>query len=235
VTQEEIVANAGAMKSVGAFARRLTTPDGFLALVLGVSIAANVYQTWQIRLMQQHIQAHEDEHRGPAAATAGAALNEGMTAPAITAKDLRGQTVVVDFPRTERPTILYVFTPRCVWCQRNLRNLKALEATAGDRYRLIALSLSLDDLQEYATTNQPKYPIYAEPSRETKAAYGFRTTPHTMIIAPGGEVLKSWTGAYRGATETEVAQYFGVTLPGLSEIPGTDLAPAARAASAAPQ
>jgi hypothetical protein len=55
---------------------------------------------------------------------------------------LDGQPEVISYHETNQATVLYVFTPTCIWCARNLNNLKTLLANDSDHYRSIALSLS---------------------------------------------------------------------------------------------
>src|SRR5258708_1050173 len=47
-------------------------------------------------------------------------LKFGTAVPPITAKRLGGQQEVISYRDTNQSTVLYVFTPPCTWCTRNM-------------------------------------------------------------------------------------------------------------------
>src|SRR6266849_3868446 len=47
-------------------------------------------------------------------------LKVGTTVPAIRAIRLDGQPGVISYQSAEESTVLYVFTPPCSWCARNM-------------------------------------------------------------------------------------------------------------------
>ena len=63
----------------------------------------------------------------------------------INVKGLNGEPSSITYQGDGLPTILYIFSPRCLWCASNLENAKALASGTNGRYRFIALSLSDDD------------------------------------------------------------------------------------------
>jgi hypothetical protein len=57
-------------------------------------------------------------------------------------------------------------------------------------------------------------PVYRDPSDRTREAYRLGATPGMIVVSEEGKVVKHWRGAWLGATQREVEEYFGVKLPG---------------------
>lgn len=144
-------------------------------------------------------------------------LQEGALVPPIIANDVDGSAVVVRFDSVSVPTVLYVFTPPCGWCTRNLGPIKALEDKLKGRYRVLGLSLSSDGLPKYISETGLSFPVYADMPIETRSIYRLGGTPDTIVVSNDGKVIKHWQGAYVGPTKHEVESYFSVTLPPISE------------------
>ncbi len=47
------------------------------------------------------------------------ALSVGTTVPPVEVRDSSGRVGSVPYSDTTKPTILYVFRPSCMWCQKN--------------------------------------------------------------------------------------------------------------------
>jgi AhpC/TSA family len=137
----------------------------------------------------------------------------GSVLPALDAERFSGTREQVQFGREGRPTLIYVFSPSCGWCAKNLDNLKAVLSAVTRSHRVIALSLE-PDVQDYIKKTGLEVPIYVKPSQRIFAAYGLGPTPLTLVVAPDGKVIRSWVGAYSGAVKSEVESYFQVKLPG---------------------
>jgi len=146
-------------------------------------------------------------------------LKVGTTVPPISAKRVDGQPGVISYQGLEQSTVLYVFTPPCSWCARNLDNFKRLVDKESDQYRFVGLSLSEEALAEYVTKNELKLPIYSGLSPESTKSYKLGSTPQTIVISPEGKVLQNWVGAYVGDQKSQVEAFFHVSLPGLRELP----------------
>lgn len=142
-------------------------------------------------------------------------LRVGTTVPPIAAKRLDGQPEVISYHGTEQSTVLYIFTPPCSWCARNVDNLKTLLDKERGHYRFIGLSLSEESLQEYVVKNDFRLPVYSGLSPETLKTYKLGITPQTIVISPEGKVLQDWVGAYVGDQKSQVETFFHVTLPGI--------------------
>ncbi len=146
-----------------------------------------------------------------------AGLKVGAHLPAIIGEDLNGARATIRFEESDRPTLLYVFTPSCVWCKRNEQNLTSLLAQTNGKFRPVAVSLSPLGLQDDAKTKLVNVPVYTNLEPKTSEVYRFGGTPETLLVDRDGTLLKVWKGAYLGDTLREVEDYFRVKLPGLSE------------------
>jgi len=117
---------------------------------------------------------------------------------------------------TKLPTVLYVFTPDCDWCERNLPNIKSLDEQLKNRYRLIGVSLDGKQLDQYIRRNEINFAVYHSPSDTTRLSYDFVATPTTLIISEG-RVVRIWKGAYGAERRAEVEEFFEIKLPGVIE------------------
>jgi peroxiredoxin len=148
-----------------------------------------------------------------------AILPPGSVVKPFEAAGLDGRRSTVEFSAGNQPTVLYVFTPQCRWCMRNLKNLSALYGARGGTYRFIGVSLEATNLQSYAAGNGIKFRILHDLSPETIAEYRLGPTPETLVISTDGVVLKNWVGAYQDSVLSDVESYFAVKLPGIQLAP----------------
>jgi peroxiredoxin len=144
-------------------------------------------------------------------------LVPGAKAPEFSAFELDGHKTYLTYADVNVPTVLYVFTPDCHWCARNLENIQSLVHAADGRFRFFGVSLTDKNLATYLTQNKLPFHVYQAPSDEVRIAYGFSSTPSTIVVSPSGSVLQYWKGAYSEDVATEVESYFKVKLPGLSK------------------
>lgn len=185
--------------------------DWVLLALLGLSLGANVVLGVGI------LRVSSAPVRTPAAAARDAAPAIGSTLVPLMVERLGGQTETVNYTGDDRQTILYVFTPTCKWCERNLDNLQMVADVAARRkLRLIGLSLD-PNVEDYVRAHKISFPVYINPSAESVRSYGLGATPHTLVISQGGILRHSWRGAYNGKTKTEVEAWLGEKLPGLQQ------------------
>lgn len=175
--------------------------------MLGVSLAVNLLLAYKVRTLSDSLA----ELTAPPPA-----VEVGTVVSPIKAHGLDGQASVISYADGDRPVVLYVFTPQCPWCARNLANLKTLLAHGRGDYRFVGLSLTDKDVRDYAAKNQLDLPVYFNPSDEATREYKLGSTPQTIVISRDGKVLKNWLGAYTGPQQAEVEQFFGVSLPGIT-------------------
>jgi len=148
---------------------------------------------------------------------AQARLAAGDKVPPIVARDPEGHTAVLDYSSTNLPTVLFVISPTCGWCTKNIMNMRALTERAGSRYRFVGLSVSSDKVADYVKENKLDFPVYTDLPFLPMKEYKLGGTPQTIVVSPKGDVMKVWSGAFADNLQKEVEAYFGVNLPGIMD------------------
>lgn len=177
-----------------------------VTLLLG-SASINVLLALKVKSEQRKVEIVKEENR----------LQIGRVVPNITGKSPEGVPTEINFPDMKRPTILYVFTPTCIWCKRNFNNMMVLHHGVEKQYAFIGVSLTQDGIREYVAQHAIDYPVVGDIPEATKLIYRMGGTPSTIVISADRKVLKVWIGVYSGALKKEIEQYFKVQLPGLTE------------------
>ncbi len=182
---------------------------GSRRLVLGLCVLLSVsmgFNAWLVRSLTNAQQAA----RPPI-------LAAGTWVPPIPARELGSErTVTIAYGDTDRPTVLYLFSPQCGWCGRNLESIKTLVEKRKNAYRFVGISLSDKGLREYVAAQALPFPVYSGLSQEILKTYRVTGTPHTIIVSPDGRVVQTWGGAYLGQNRKQLQAYFKVALPELS-------------------
>lgn len=187
--------------------RRALSVSLVVNIFLIISILLNLLLAWKVKSLENSLLYLKSE----------AGLSVGTLVPSIEARDIDNRPATIAYPGEGPPMVLYIFTPECKWCARNMENIKALTDQAGGNHRFIGLSLSSDKLREYVAGNKLGFPVYSELSPAFRTAYKVSGTPETLVISPEGRVLKKWVGAYTKDIQKEVEQYFKVRLPGIRQ------------------
>jgi peroxiredoxin len=144
-------------------------------------------------------------------------LIAGTRAPALYVKDLAGTKTTVEWSTDGSPYLLYIFTPSCVWCQRNLANFQEIVRARGADMHIIGLSLSNDGLKEYISEHGINYPVYVSADAAKNSDFVQNATPTTVMVSPSGKIDSVWRGAYVGKLQGQVEQRLKVHLPGVSQ------------------
>jgi len=143
---------------------------------------------------------------------------EPDTVPPLKVRDLNGGESLLRYDAHTTATVIYVFSPSCVWCERNKHLIKALAARVNPRFSFVGLSTTETGLKESITKEPLGFPVFTSTSRAGLLNFGVSSTPTTMVISPQGRVLRRWKGAYIGTQLKAVDEYFGVRLGALSEV-----------------
>jgi peroxiredoxin len=130
---------------------------------------------------------------------------------------MTGTIANLSYGETKKPTVIYVFSTSCGWCERNLDNVNFLATKEKDSYRFIGLSIDRDvsQLGDYIAKTSLPFPIYHSPPTAIWTDYKLGGTPMTIVISPEGKVLEDWSGAYAEATREQVESFFKIKLPGI--------------------
>jgi peroxiredoxin len=138
----------------------------------------------------------------------------GAHFPALTIHDLSGKEIKMSWPSVEdKLTVVYLFSPTCSWCQRNIENFKAMGTATHSEYRLVPISLTSAGLSKYVEKNRLVFPVFADPIVPKGGGFSYSGTPETLVISRDGTVKRVWRGAFTKAVKREVEDYLGVYLP----------------------
>jgi peroxiredoxin len=149
----------------------------------------------------------------------------GTIAPVVVLDDRNGNRITVDWEQQQKNTVLYVFSPNCGWCQRNLNAVRALVQQQADRYVVVPIALSRKEELEGKPTAELGVSPYLISSPIHRAGYHFGGTPQTIVVDKRGKVLANWIGAYTPGVRPEVEHLLGITIPpiglsaALNEVP----------------
>jgi hypothetical protein len=144
-----------------------------------------------------------------------AMFDPNRAVPPLRLLTMDGIDVAINIGKQQLPTILYVFDPRCGWCERNADNVRELALQTRARYFVIGISYSRAGLVDYVAKHRFPFPVYAEPSVATRQTYFLQGTPQTLVVSSSCRILRSWRGAYEAQLLREIEGYFKVHLPGL--------------------
>lgn len=152
---------------------------------------------------------------------ASSVLTVGQKLSNLSVTDSSGHAARVAWGADTRSSLVYIFREGCVWCSRNMANIRSLAAAAEPRYRIVGLALSDMQLRDYVTQNKLTLPVYEDAKNADGTPFEADGTPETLIVSPSGVIRQRWLGAYAGDTEKQIEQVFQIRLPGLSpEIAG---------------
>jgi hypothetical protein len=170
---------------------------GSALLLLGVSISLNIYLVDRVHTLVTDI----SEGNSPKG------LSQGNRVPNLEVTDLRGIRMVIKDWNAGLGTVLYVYQPTCVWCQRNEKQMVSLAHELQNRYRFIGLSLTRDGVERYLAEHPVPFPNYVVTPDAAKA-YGLSATPTTLVISPGGQLIQKWTGTFGGKNRDSINKFF---------------------------
>jgi len=147
------------------------------------------------------------------------ALARGTAVPDLDAQGIGGTPAHLSFKGDSRPTVPYVFSPACVWCKRNLVNLKSLMAVDRGRFRWVALSTLNTGVEDYLTSNRLRFDkVLVNASAASMAAYHIGATPETFVVGTDQKLLADWRGAWASdPVRGEGQKFFALTLPAWRE------------------
>jgi peroxiredoxin len=183
-------------KRLGSFAN-----PAWMRVLLASSVVINILLASDVSSLRRAIEALKAEGR----------LQVGAAVPAIEGRSVDGAQELLNY-NVSIPTVLYVFTPQCLWCKKNLANLHALIDNSGSRYRVVGVSLTREGLRDYLNKEHLQFPVYTDIADSVKAVYHLGTTPTTIVISPQARVLRIWYGAYEDGIRTEMEAYLNVHL-----------------------
>lgn len=130
----------------------------------------------------------------------------------LTGFDDSGARITIPSDPGGRPTVLYVFSQSCVWCERSIPALRTLIPRNARHLRFIAVDLSAPfaPSKPYLSDRNLTFDECFHPDPETRARIGVQGTPTTLVIDASGTVEKVFNGALIGTTLQSANEYFAV-------------------------
>jgi thioredoxin-related protein len=195
---------------------RIFSHANILAFLLVCSVAINILLALEVRSVRAYLvklEADIEYDKG---------LLIGEKSPNLTAFDENNIQNEIIGDKINLPTILYIFTPDCPFCIKNLANIKTIFANPKDKYRFIAVSLRADNLSNYSTENNIPFQIYHSPPKDVFRSFKMGKTPQTYVFSKDGYVIANWSGFYSGDEKFQVEEFFGIKLPEIKDTPKGD-------------
>jgi peroxiredoxin len=140
------------------------------------------------------------------------AVAKGATMPALRVNDLEGRPVTIPYLDVSTPTIVYLFSPHCVFCKKNVKAMASLQGQLSGSYRFIGVSLAKEDLKQFIKESDLHFPIYTDLDPAIATAYKAGATPQTFVIGRDGRLQSMWTGYYSDAVKQEIESFFRVRI-----------------------
>jgi peroxiredoxin len=187
--------------------RQIITPTWIPGL-LALSLILNILLASEVSSLRKAVLATKAETR----------LNVGTEVPIIQGHSVDGRKEVLNYGAFTTPVVLYVFTPQCKWCKKNLDNLHKLIDNSGANYHVVGLALTSMGLKDYLDKEHLLFPVYTDLDESTKFIYHLGGTPQTIIVSPEAKILKVWTGAYQDSIRGEIEAYLKIQLPGCCKL-----------------
>ncbi len=190
----------------------MTWARSSLHVVVALSLCLNMWLGY--RMLRLDATLH--------AVTERPGLRVGSQAPDLDLVTTAGQKVTIRYSDAPLPTVVYIVSPACGWCAKNLHSIEVLAQSLEKRVRFVGVSIPPVGKADVSvplvpTINHLSFPMYTGLSEAAWKRLRVRSTPATILIAPTGAVLGVWEGAYGGSTKTAIEEYFGVRLPGLGD------------------
>jgi thioredoxin-related protein len=137
----------------------------------------------------------------------------GARATPIDGTSVAGEPVRLTFDHGT-PTVLYFFSSRCAWCEKNWTNVRSLARAAGERFRFVAVTTEVD-VRDFVEMRSLDLEVIQGISEQALQAFRFGGTPHTVVVSSQGVIAREWLGAFSGPVQRQVEEFFGIRLPGL--------------------
>lgn len=171
-------------------ARRFSLPFGAVIAFVTVDVllvAACIVTLRQNRLLRNEVVNVQ----------ALLAPTKGTTAPPLSGTDWTGKPRTIFYEQDHRPTLVYMFTKRCPFCQDNWRAMRLLQALVPDRLRIVYVDTSGDAFtQQYLDdTGIGTSVLLVDLSSQVVAmTYEARAVPQLVLVNHAGRVQWSHVG-----------------------------------------
>lgn len=162
-----------------------------LVALLALSLSVNV------ALLSRGTLAGADK-KGPPSAL-------GTTIGDLSGLAASGAPIRLSLTDGTKDTVVFVYSPKCPWCQRTWPVFQRIAAERSAAFRFLAVCLG-----DFSEAFPADFQVVTRPSRETLSALHIASVPTTLVISQAGKVERVWTGAFKGAVGEGVSRFFGI-------------------------
>jgi hypothetical protein len=174
--------------------------DWAALLFLGASLALNVRLGWQLR---------DSPHFEPVPFGVGTVIDP------LPVRDISGAVTTITWNGGAAPSIVYVFSPSCQWCARNVANIKTMYSSLNKTFRFVGLSITSDGLPDYIRDQSVPFPSYTVADDLNARRFAASGTPQTLLVRSDGRIEAAWLGAYSVNVQRQIEAKLNIHLPGL--------------------
>ena len=142
-------------------------------------------------------------------------LKEGTIVPSLSGIDLDGNRYALAYGSDPRKVVMFVFSPRCGFCTKNMPNWIAIADTLDRKsFRIVAVSIVSEGVKDYVSQSKlAGVPIIAEVDPKSRLSYEMTVTPQTILIDSTGRVEKVWIGLTLKDDRADIERSLKVKLP----------------------
>ena len=159
---------------------------GICAIVLLSSALANVLLVRECRDLSKLADSLESQGTTP----------KGVILPALRGDDLSGTPMTIEVKDTDRPSVLFVFSPACSVCAKNWPKWKSmLDSRKTTLWRPVFVNVGTPSSAEFRTAHGlGQFPTIDIISKDSALAYRFLFTPETIVVNTKGKAEDVWIG-----------------------------------------
>lgn len=129
---------------------------------------------------------------------------------------LDGAIQPIATPHPGQKLLIIAMSPGCPACKESQHEWESLASALERRsnWRVIWVSRDpVDRTKEYFhLVGIHPYLAFADPPFRTYTQLGLRVVPRIIVVLPGGQVDRVWTGKLSNANRREVSSYFAIEL-----------------------
>jgi len=175
-----------------------------LHAVLAVSICTNAWLANETLRLRGIVTALTARHSLPV----------GAKVPRLRLMTLEGKQAHVRFDESDHPTLLYILSPSCRWCERNAASVVSLADQLRGRIKIVGISISPNQGDKAPSPSfRVPFPIYTGPAHLVGKHLKIRSTPTTILVSRQGVVEALWEGAYADSVKSQMESRLGIILP----------------------
>lgn len=124
-------------------------------------------------------------------------LKPGDVVPPLRGVDSYGNQFTLQYSGSASRTLLFVFSPHCGWCEKNMPNWRSIvDGADRNQLRIVAVSTVTSDAKDYTEgIHLASVPTIVDLEPGDKDIYRLTSTPQTILIDSSGRVERIWVGA----------------------------------------